>query len=285
MRSIVVVSGKGGTGKTTLTAVFALLAATDARIVVADADVEDSNLPLALRVHADDCVAYSGGSEAVIDESACSACGACEDVCRFRAIVPGPDAFAVDHLSCEGCGRCARVCPTDAISMALRSVGESCTGRSEVGPAAFGQLGPGQDLSGRLVTEVRRLAADAAARHEAELLLIDGPPGIGCPLIAAVANTDLMVAVTEPSVSGAHDLLWLAELARRLSFPVRVVLNKADLAEQGAEGIRELCRTHSLPILPEVPFDPAVAGMLETMAQGRSVAETDSPALDAIPNA
>jgi MinD superfamily P-loop ATPase len=282
VKSIVVASGKGGTGKTTLTAVFAHLAAREARIVVADADVEASNLPLALRVRTDGCVAYSGGSEAVIDESACSACGACEDVCRFGAIVPGPDAFAVDRLSCEGCGRCVRVCPTGAISMTLRTVGEVCTGRSEVGPAAFGQLGPGQDLSGRLVTEVRRLASDAADHHDAGLLLIDGPPGIGCPLIAAVANTDLIVAVTEPSVSGAHDLLRLVELARRFNLPVRVVLNKADLAEQGAEGIRDLCRTHSLPIVAEVPFDPAVAGMLEMLARGGSIAEARSPALDAI---
>ncbi len=285
MRSIVVASGKGGTGKTTLTAAFAHLAARDHRVVVADADVEASNLPLALRVRTDGCVAYSGGAEARIDASACSACGECETVCRFAAIAPGPDAFAVDHLACEGCGRCARVCPSGAITMNPRIVGEACTGESEVGPAAFGQLGPGQDLSGRLVTEVRRLAAEAAERHAADLVLIDGPPGIGCPLIAAVANTDVLVAVAEPSISGVHDLERLVELARRLNLPVNVVLNKADLAQAGADGIRDLCRARSVPIIGEVPFDPAIAAMLEAMALGRSVEEARAPGLDAIADA
>jgi MinD superfamily P-loop ATPase len=285
MRTIVVASGKGGTGKTTLTAAFAHLAARDHRIVVADADVEGSNLPLALRVRTDECVAFSGGVEALVDRAACSACGECATVCRFGAIVAEQDAYSVDSFSCEGCGRCIRVCPTAAIRMVPRDAGEACIGHSEVGPAAFGQLGPGQDLSGRLVTEVRRLAADAVERSDAELLLIDGPPGIGCPLIAAVANTDLLVAVAEPSVSGAHDLERLLELARRLNLSVSVVLNKADLAANGAEVIRKICRSHSLPIAGEVPFDPAVAGMLEAMARGETVSGAENPALDAITDA
>ncbi|MDZ4169712.1 MAG: ATP-binding protein [Coriobacteriia bacterium] len=278
-------SGKGGTGKTTLTAAFAHLAAAHNRVVVADADVEASNLPLALRVRTDDCLAFSGGAEASIDESTCSACGACHDVCRFAAILPGTDHYLVDHLSCEGCGRCEHECPVGAITMRVRTVGEACTGSSSIGPAAFGQLGPGQDLSGRLVTEVRRLASEAAGRHDADLLLIDGPPGVGCPLIAAVASTDLLVAVAEPSVSGAHDLERLVKLARRLNLPVLVVLNKADLAEEGAKRIRALSRDHSLPIIAEVPFDPTIAGMLEALASGRDAMAVRTPALVAITEA
>lgn len=285
MRTIVVASGKGGTGKTTLTAVFAHLAAREGRVVVADADVEASNLPLALQVRTENCVAFSGGSEAFIDEAACRSCGVCLSVCRFKAIVPARHALMVDGLACEGCGRCVLACASGAITMKPRTVGEVCTGYSEVGPAAFGQLGSGQDLSGRLVTEVRRLAAEAALQYSADLLLIDGPPGIGCPLIAAVASTDLLVAVAEPSVSGVHDLERLMELARRLNLLVKVVLNKADLAESGAQAIRELCRVRSVPVVGEVPFDPAVAGMLEAMAQGRGVATARTPAIDAIQEA
>lgn len=268
-----------------MTAAFAHFAAREGRTVVADADVEASNLPLALRVITDGCAAFSGGSEAVIDVSTCSECGACASVCRFDAIVPGPDAYSVDSISCEGCGRCVRICPTGAITTVDRAVGEACTGVSEVGSAAFGQLGPGQDLSGRLVTEVRRLASDAADINDADFLLIDGPPGVGCPLIAAVTNTSLLVAVAEPSVSGAHDLERLIGLAARMNLSVRVVLNKADLSLEGAEGIRVLCGIHSLPLIAEVPFDPKVAGMLEGMAGGENAADSDSPAMDAIAKA
>ena len=255
------------------------------RIVVADADVEASNLPLALRVRTEGCAAYSGGAEARINVLACDACGACEAVCRFEAIIPGPHRFTIDAFACEGCARCVRACPSGAIAMVSKAVGESCTGTSEVGSAAFGQLGPGQDLSGRLVTEVRRLATAAVERDAADILLIDGPPGVGCPLIAAVANTDLLVAVAEPSVSGAHDLARLVELAERLKISMAVVLNKADLSQSGAEGIRRLCEAHSLSIVGEVPFDLAVAGMLEALACGQDVMQVQTPAWDSIRHA
>ena len=269
MKSVVVASGKGGTGKTTITAAFAHLAARRLRVTVADADVEASNLSLALHVRDLSCVEFPGGSKGAIDEDVCTGCGLCVRVCRFGAITRGPSGvYRVDPFACEGCGRCAFECPVGAAVMTPTIAGEACEGESVTGPAAFGQLGPGEDLSGKLVTEVRRLAVDAAERHHSDVLFIDGPPGIGCPLIAAVASTDLLVAVAEPTVSGAHDLERLADLAARLRLPMRVVLNKADLSEDGAVRVRRLCESRGLALLAEVPFEPTLAVLLETLAEG-----------------
>jgi MinD superfamily P-loop ATPase len=146
------------------------------------------------------------------------------------------------------------------------TAGEACRGSSAVGPIAFGQLGPGEDLSGRLVTEVRRLADEAATESDADVLVIDGPPGVGCPLISAITSTDLLVAVAEPSVSGVHDLGRLADLADQVRVPVVVILNKADLSEDGASGIRALCESRELRLIAEVPFDKAGADYLATLA-------------------
>jgi MinD superfamily P-loop ATPase len=278
MKAVVVASGKGGTGKTTLTAVLAHLAASRFGVVLADTDVEASNLPLALSVSDASCETFSGGAKARIDAGACTACGLCADVCRFDAVREGSSAYAIDPLSCEGCGRCATVCPSGAIAMVPSEVGTACTGLTPLGPIAFGQLGPGEDLSGRLVTEVRGRADAAAGQHAADLLLIDGPPGVGCPLIAAVASTDLLLAVAEPTISGAHDLGRLADLAKRLDVPVRVVLNKADLSANGAARVRELCETRGIPVVAEVPFDPRIASLLEASAAdgGRIVPDAAS---------
>jgi MinD superfamily P-loop ATPase len=269
VKSVVMASGKGGTGKTTITAAFAHLAARRLRVTVADADVEASNLSLALHVRDLSCEVFPGGSKGVIDAAVCTECGLCARVCRFDAITRGPSGmYRVDPFACEGCGRCAFECPAGAAAMTPSTAGEACRGDSVVGPAAFGQLGPGEDLSGKLVTEVRRLAADSAERHDSDVLFIDGPPGIGCPLLAAVASTDLLVAVAEPTVSGAHDLERLADLAARLRLPVRVVLNKVDLSEEGAARIRRLCASRGLALLAEVPFEPTLAALLETLAEG-----------------
>jgi len=264
-------SGKGGTGKTTMTALFAHLAARELRVAVADADVEASNLPLALHVENAACESFSGGLTYTIRPEVCASCGFCATACRFDAIErDGSGSYRVDPFACEGCGACAFACPYGAVATEPSTAGEACKGDGTVGPVAFGQLGPGQDLSGKLVTEVRRLAADAASRYSADLLLIDGPPGIGCPLIAAVSSVDILVAVTEPTVSGEHDLERLLQIAGRLKLPVRVVLNKSDLSDDGAERIRALCVSRELPLLAEVPFEPALAALLAGLAEGRT---------------
>jgi MinD superfamily P-loop ATPase len=156
--------------------------------------------------------------------------------------------------------------------------GEVTDGATTVGPIAYGQLAPGEDLSGKLVTEVRGHAEAAAAAWGAELLLIDGPPGVGCPATASITNTELLVAVAEPTISGVHDLRRLIGLARRLNVPVAVVLNKADLSEEGATMLRDLAAAEALEIVGEIPFDPSLAGVLERLASCRSRAKPGAPA-------
>lgn len=269
MRTVAVASGKGGTGKTTMSAVFAHLASRHLRVAVADADVEASNLPMALRVRVASRTLFFGGAKGVIRADDCTGCARCVDVCRFGAISKDDlGSYKIDAFACEGCGRCSMVCPSGAISITPSTAGEACCGDGIFGSAAFGQLEPGQDLSGKLVTEVRRLAAEAACRQVADVLLIDGPPGIGCPLIAAVASVDMLVAVAEPTVSGAHDLERLVDLAARFRMPVRVLLNKSDLSEEGAAQIRGLCASKKLPLLAEIPFEPGLAARLERFAEG-----------------
>lgn len=268
MKTVIIASGKGGTGKTTLTALFAHLAAREMTVVVGDADVEASNLPIALHAKRTECEDFSGGLTAHIDPARCRSCGLCADVCRFGALHADAKrgAFVVDSFTCEGCGACRRACSFDALEMGVSTAGHSCTGTSMVGPIAYGQLGPGEDLSGKLVTEVRGRAVTAAAEHTAGLMLIDGPPGIGCPVIAAMTNTDLLIAVAEPTVSGEHDLARLADLARRFSLPVTVVLNKADLSIPGAARIKALCDARGLNLIAEIPFDPTLAASLAHLA-------------------
>jgi MinD superfamily P-loop ATPase len=283
MKSVVIASGKGGTGKTTLSALFARLTSEHMTVVV-DGDVEASNLPLALRATDASCAAFPGGARAVIDAELCTGCEVCTQVCRFQAISrSAAGVCVVDRFACEGCGCCVASCPNGAVVMKPSTAGEACLGESDVGPIAYGQLGPGEDLSGRLVTEVRRLGSQAAERRGADVLLIDGPPGIGCPLIAAIASTDLVVAVAEPSVSGAYDLGRLADVVARLGLPMRVVLNKADLSVDGASEVRDLCASRSLTLLGEVPFDTALADLGSAVAtEMPSFAATSTPGMGAV---
>jgi len=283
VKSIVVASGKGGTGKTTITALFTAIASRRLRVAVVDADVEASNLPLALSAKNVSCTPFPGGRRAEIDENVCVGCGLCAQTCRFDAITEGIyGVFVVDPFACEGCGRCAMVCSRGAVVMKPTTAGKACVGESVIGPIAFGQLGPGEDLSGKLVTEVRNLGHRAAVQHRAEVILIDGPPGIGCPLTAAIAGTHVVIAIAEPTASGAHDLDRLAGVAARLGLPVRVVLNKADLSADGASRIREVCNARNLPVIAEIPFDTVFAHSAMALGAGTSGLVADgSPSLRA----
>jgi MinD superfamily P-loop ATPase len=279
MQTVVIASGKGGTGKTTFSAVFAHEASRDRAVVVADCDVEASNLPIALAAVQTSRADFAGGSTAVVDTLACARCGACVDACRFSSMSVADWSAVVDPWVCEGCGACVQVCQRDAITMRPKVAGFVAEGCASTGPIVFAQLNPGEDLSGKLVTEVRRKAAglaDAGASERA-LLLVDGPPGVGCPVIASVTNADLLLAVAEPSVSGEHDLRRLVRLARQLGVPVVAVLNKADLSASGAERIRRACTEEGVEILGEVPFDPALPEAVAVLADGLAPA---GPALE-----
>ena len=287
MRTVVFASGKGGTGKTTMTALMAHLAAADHVITLADCDVEAANLPIALQATVTHREPFSGGARAVIDPGLCRGCGACQTACRFDAISAGEDFFrdrtyVVDPWACEGCGACVPACLDGAIRMERSDAGEVVSADTRVGALAFGRLAPGEDLSGKLVTEVRSRAVVLAEEASADLTLIDGPPGVGCPAIASITNTDLLVAVTEPTLSGEHDLLRLVALARQLGVPVAVVLNKADLSDAGAERMRTRVAQERLRLLGEVPFDDALVAALGHLASGAACGVVDGPGLTAV---
>lgn len=286
MKTLVIASGKGGTGKTTLSALFARFAAQARPLVVADCDVEASNLPLALRAEVTSREAFPGSEKAVVGEDLCSGCERCLDSCRFDAISMLVDGAArIDEWACEGCGACAPACSSGAISLEPRQAGELLGGECCSGAIVFGQLQPGQDLSGKLVTSVRERAKALAEEQGADLVLVDGPPGIGCPVIASISGADGLLAVAEPSLSGEHDLRRLVTLSRQLRVPVKVVLNKADLSAEAADKLRATCHEEGLELIGEVPFDEELLPTLERMAQ-EDVSETvtdteDSPGIRA----
>lgn len=252
MREIVVISGKGGTGKTTVAASFAVLAAP---CVVADADVDAPDMHLMLHPHVLEQGAFSGGSLAVRDPALCTRCGRCREVCRFDAIGEGEQISA---LECEGCGACTLVCPQRAITMQDRVSGRWMVSQSPCAPMAHARLAPGGQNSGKLVTLVRRKARELAKQHSARVIITDGPPGIGCPVIAAVGGATIAVVVTEPTVSGLHDLERVLRVCKHFSVPAAVCVNKSDLNPAMADSIRSYCKHNGVPVLGDIPYDPEV---------------------------
>lgn len=278
MTEIAVVSGKGGTGKTTVTAALTRLAAghpgpdgssvtTPRTVVAADADVDAANLSLLLPGDDLSSEPFYAGERAVVDAARCDGCGQCVDACAFSALSLSGDGQAqVDTLSCEGCRVCRTVCPQDAVTMhpnrAGRLMVRQLHGKDAPRCLVHAELGVAQDNSGKLVAAVRARARAEAARLGADLVLIDGPPGIGCPVHAAITGVRLILAVTEPTPSGAHDLTRLLELARTFGLAAAVVVNKADLSPTYTRTIEQLARGFDAPVVGTLPFDPAIVRRL-----------------------
>lgn len=266
MKELVVLSGKGGTGKTSL---VASLAALFRPAVLVDCDVDAADLHLVLQPETDTRETFVGGSKARVEANRCSACGVCLDLCRFGAIaIDG--AARVDPLGCEGCGVCADHCPQGAIAMEPAVSGEWYVSRTRCGPMVHARLGVGAENSGKLVTQLRRSAQQVARQRDLGLVLCDGSPGIGCPVIASLTAASLALFVVEPTPSGLHDFQRVADLAARLAVPAVLVVNKADLHPQWVAQIRSAAMTRGVEWLGNVPYDPEV-----TRAQlaGRSVLE------------
>jgi MinD superfamily P-loop ATPase len=278
MKQLAVLSGKGGTGKTSFTAVLARLAS---RVVVADADVDAPNLHLLLRAVGErgDAREFPGRFEMVPDPEACNGCGECERLCRFGAIAlePCDDGIArprIDELACEGCGLCSHACPAGAIGTRRRVAGTIRVLDTEVGPLIHARLRVAEENSGKLVSEVRRLAVEVAREEERGLVLVDGPPGVGCPAIAALTGADAALLVTEPTPAGLHDLGRAARLAAHFRIPAAVVLNKADLYPPAERELRAYCDEVGLAYLGSVPYSPAFHAAARA---GRTVAEMGEP--------
>ena len=274
MKQIVVLSGKGGTGKTTVTAALAHLASRDGAVLV-DADVDAPNLGLLLQPQIEATTPFTGGSKARITAERCTGCARCHEVCRFDAVTCEDGACHIEALSCEGCASCYYQCPEGAVEMDACQAGEWYHSATRFGPLFHALLFPGQENSGKLVSTVRQQAVLTAHEGAVPWVIIDGAPGIGCPVIAAATGADLAVLVTEPTVSGLHDLERVAELTRHLRVPAVVCLNKVDLSAALADRITAYCRREKILILAHLPYD---AGVLRAMQAGKAVTEmVDSP--------
>lgn len=262
MKELVLISGKGGTGKTSIAASFATLSDS---VTIADCDVDAANLHLVLTPSPSASGSFAGGSVAVIDQSACSLCGRCLEVCRFDAVrrkAASRDGsrtpLSIDPMACEGCGACSIACPCDAIRLEDVETGRWFVSDTRAGPMVHADLAAGRENSGKLVTVVRSRAATVARARGTDLLLSDGPPGIGCPVIASITGADLALIVTEPTTAAAHDLERVLELTERLNVPAAVAVNRWDLNESAAEALDAWCSERSLPVLGRIPYDESI---------------------------
>jgi MinD superfamily P-loop ATPase len=265
MKELVILSGKGGTGKTTLTAAFAGLSKNK---VLADTDVDAPDLHLLLRPEIKHEELFKGGHYAVIDKQRCIQCGECQKLCRFDAI---SEEFEIDPIDCEGCGVCVHFCPEEAIDFPQRTCGKWFISQTRFAPLVHAQLDVGEENSGLLATLVRQQAKILAKENGYDLVIVDGPPGIGCPVIASVTGASAVLIVTEPSPSGLHDLERIWQLAfKHFGIPCLVCINKFDLYMQMTEKIEAFCQKNSIFLTPKISFDQKV---VEALVNGKTLIE------------
>ena len=272
MKEIVVLSGKGGTGKTSLTASFAVLGGAD--LVIADCDVDAADMHLLLEPDFGQSEDFFSGELAVIDQARCSGCGECAAVCRYDAISLTHGQYLVDEISCEGCGYCARVCPAEAITNIKQNVGHWYRSQVRTGTTmVHARLKIGADNSGKLVAKVKNEAKALAEREDKNLVLVDGSPGVGCPVVSSLSGATFTVLVTEPTVSGLHDLKRVHQLVKMFGIKAGCIINKADLNADVLAGIREFLAEEDIVPLGEIPYDEKFT---EAVTNGRTIVETDS---------
>ena len=268
MKQLTVISGKGGTGKTTLVGAFAVLAENK---VIADCDVDAPDLHLLLHPEIVTNQEFKGLKVAVLDKSLCSECGTCAETCRFNAIdVTEEVIYTVNPARCEGCGACVYTCPQEALSLHERVSGYACVSTTKYGPMVHAQLNIAEEASGKLVTVVRENARQIAEQKGCDLILIDGAPGIGCPVIASLTGVDLALIVTEPTMSGLHDLERILDVTTHFGIASTVCINKYDINEKNSTRITEFCRQRGVEIVGKIPYDPVVT---EAMVAGMPVVE------------
>ena len=259
MKEILVISGKGGTGKTTVTAALADIAGVRHHLVLVDADVDAANLELLLDPRIEQTFPFIGGKVAEIDQALCIACGRCEEVCRFNAVRYAPEkSYTIDRAFCEGCGACVHQCPVEAIRSRSHRSGEWYRSSSAYGTLFHANLYPGEENSGKLVTQVKEDARSYAKREQADILLIDGPPGIGCPVTAALNGVDRAVIVSEPTLTGFHDMQRVKAAADFFHIPTQRVINKCDLNRQIQKEMRGFADACGMRLAGMIPYDEAI---------------------------
>jgi MinD superfamily P-loop ATPase len=249
VKSIAVVSGKGGTGKTSITAAIAQLAKS---AVIADCDVDAADLHLLLTPEIKEHGAFHSGHIAVIDYDICTSCGACKEACAFSAI---DDSIYIDPIACEGCGVCEFVCPVGAAKMTPTECGEWFVSETRVGSMVHARLYPGKENSGKLVSLVRKKSQDEASRLGSKLILIDGPPGVGCPVIASIGGVDLIIIVSEPTIAGMHDAERVLELAAHFKIKACMIINKHDLNKENTSDLEKMAKKKGADNVGMVPYD------------------------------
>jgi MinD superfamily P-loop ATPase len=274
MKELVVISGKGGSGKTSILAGFASLAQNK---VLCDADVDAADLHLITDPEIRERHDFQSGHTAVIKPDLCTQCGVCRTLCRWDAI--GED-FTVDPVDCEGCGVCYYFCPEEAIAFPVNTCGEWFISDTRFGPMAHASLGIAEENSGKLVTLIRQKGKELAEEKQAELLLTDGPPGIGCPVIASLGGASAVLIVAEPTVSGRHDMERVAELAAFFKIPAMICLNKYELNPEQSGAIETYAQDKGIRVMGRIPFDPAFT---RSMVEGRTIIEYgDSAGAEAV---
>ena len=266
MKELVVISGKGGTGKTSLIASFASLAENK---VLCDADVDAADLHLIMDPEVKESHDFESGRTASINQDKCTACGLCRDLCRWDAI---SEKFEVDSVACEGCGVCVYFCPEEAIDFPLNTCGEWYVSETRFGPMVHARLGIAEENSGKLVTLVRQQGKALAEEKKSDLLLTDGPPGVGCPVIASLGGATAVLIVSEPTVSGKHDMERVAQLAAHFKIPAMLSVNKYDLNPEKTDAIERFAEEKKVRVMGRIPFDPVFT---KAMVQGQTVFEYD----------
>ena len=264
MKELVILSGKGGTGKTSITAAFSHLANNH---VVCDADVDAADLHLLIKPEIQSTHDFMGGSLAQIRKEDCTGCGTCQSLCRFQAI---SDDYVIDAINCEGCGVCVDLCPEKAINFPVQKCGEWFISSSVYGPMVHARLGIAEENSGKLVSVIRGQANEVAKSESKDLVLIDGPPGIGCPVIASITGATAIVIVVEPTLSGLHDMKRVTQLAKHFRMPVMVCINKYDINLTISQKIEDEVAELGLDLLGRIPFNPV---FVHSMVHGQNIFE------------
>ncbi len=271
MKEIVVISGKGGTGKTSITAAFAMLAGT--RAVIADCDVDAADMHLLLQpdfAHSED---FYSGFKAEINQELCTKCGKCKQVCRFDAVHEIDNLYSIINLDCEGCGYCAEICPVKAIQMVEQNVGKWYISKiKNNAQMVHARLGIGADNSGKLVAKVKKEAKNIAQEASKDFILVDGSPGIGCPVVSSLSGADYVIIVTEPTLPGFHDMQRVFELIQNFHLSAGCIINKYDVNEAISEKIKSFCKKNSIDIISYFPYDETFT---QAMTQGKTIVEFD----------
>ncbi|MBU7031998.1 MAG: P-loop NTPase [Theionarchaea archaeon] len=267
MKELTIISGKGGTGKTTITAALADLSKGEKNIVLADCDVDASNLPLLLNPQVQNSEEFKGSKVAQKDLNLCTACGRCLEVCRYGAVT---STFDIIPIHCEGCGTCTLVCPEDAITLREQITGTVYISQTRLGPLVHAELNMGEEASGKLVTRVREIALEMAEKRGCDLVFIDGSPGIGCPVIASIVGTSLVLIVTEPTLSGIYDLNRIHQVVTHFNLPCCVLINKFDINIENASRIEQWSKKMGIPLVGRLPYDTTVT---QSLISGKTLIE------------